>query len=424
LVQNHVFSEHLVQQNIIPLLIRYTEESPNDEVPLEIIYALLFTANGKKELRKGQYKNFVDHVKQLRQSGKVEVQRAAEGIIWKIEDEDIFKDNFDRQEAYPPPTSTYPPPMSAYPPPMSAYPLPMSTDFPPQSGSLYACVTSFPGSIVNNFHMMISYCWANKSLCHRICSRLQKDGYRIWIDEREMHGSIIERMAEGIERSDFILICMSSGYKKSSNCQAEAEYAFNRKKNIVPLIVEPKYKADGWLGFIVGSKIYVNFAETNEHEFETAYKNLVVELQRNGLPLLEQSNNLESSDIQLQEERNKSEPSLLNSLKMQYPALKSESVSNNRVSTTEYRNIEQINDWEAKNVVEFLVDQDLTILLTVLKGIDGRGLLELYRVYKHSPKALYKILSNNDPAISPGIFFKFIGVFKTFLNTSKQCAYF
>ncbi|CAF3879536.1 unnamed protein product, partial [Rotaria sp. Silwood1] len=136
LVQNHVFSEQLVQQNIIPLLIQYAEESPNDEVPLEIIYALLFIANGKKELRKEQYKKFVDHVKQLRQSGKVEVQRAAEGIIWKIEDEDIFKDNFDRQEAYPPPTSTYPPPMSAYPPPMSAYPLPMSTDFPPQSGSL------------------------------------------------------------------------------------------------------------------------------------------------------------------------------------------------------------------------------------------------------------------------------------------------
>ncbi|CAF3156072.1 unnamed protein product [Rotaria sp. Silwood2] len=271
---------------------------------------------------------------------------------------------------------------------------------------------------------MVSYCWANKSLCYQICSRLREDGYRIWVDESEMHGSIIERMAEGIERSEFILMCMSSGYRKSSNCKAEAEYAFNRKKKIVPLIVEPKYTADGWLGFIAGNKVFVNFARTNEHEFETAYKALVVELQRNGLPLLKRSNDLEFSDIQLQKAKNKLDLPLLTPSEMGCSVLKSEVTVNDRVPTTEYRDIEQINNWNEQNVIEFLLDQNLNTLLTALKGIDGQGLLELYRVYERSPEILYKILSSNDPMISAGVFFKFIGVLKTFFITSKQCTYF
>ncbi|CAF5196558.1 unnamed protein product, partial [Rotaria sp. Silwood1] len=82
----------------------------------------------------------------------------------------------------------------------------------------------------------------------------------------EMRGSIIECMAEAIEQSRFVLICMSSNYKKSTNCKAEAEYAFNRKSKIIPLIVEPQYKADGWLGFLAGSKIYVDFADKEGEE--------------------------------------------------------------------------------------------------------------------------------------------------------------
>ena len=30
-------------------------------------------------------------------------------------------------------------------------------------------------------------------------------------------------------------MCMSDTYKRSANCQSEAEYAFNRKKHIVPI---------------------------------------------------------------------------------------------------------------------------------------------------------------------------------------------
>ncbi|CAF4976997.1 unnamed protein product, partial [Rotaria sp. Silwood1] len=59
--------------------------------------------------------------------------------------------------------------------------------------------------------------------------------------------------------------------------------AFNRKSKIIPLIVEPQYKADGWLGFLAGSKIYVDFADKEGEEFIKAYDLLIEELKRNGL---------------------------------------------------------------------------------------------------------------------------------------------
>jgi hypothetical protein len=83
-----------------------------------------------------------------------------------------------------------------------------------------------------------------------------------------MYDSIIERMAETIENSEIILMCMSSGYKKSLNCQVEAEYACKRKKKIVPLVFGSKYKADGRFSLIAGNKLYIHFADRTDEEFE------------------------------------------------------------------------------------------------------------------------------------------------------------
>jgi hypothetical protein len=69
---------------------------------------------------------------------------------------------------------------------------------------------------------------------------------------------------------------MSETYKKSANCQSEAEYAFNRKKHIVPLKMKKDYTADGWLGFILGTRLYIDFGT---YEFEKAIALLDNEIQ-------------------------------------------------------------------------------------------------------------------------------------------------
>jgi hypothetical protein len=82
-------------------------------------------------------------------------------------------------------------------------------------------------------------------------------------------------MANAIENSSCVLMCMTEAYKQSANCRAEAEYAFQLKKPIVPLIMQKNYKPNGWLGIILGSKIFVDFTKCEPGE---CFKWLVKEL--------------------------------------------------------------------------------------------------------------------------------------------------
>ncbi|CAF3422579.1 unnamed protein product, partial [Rotaria sp. Silwood2] len=59
------------------------------------------------------------------------------------------------------------------------------------------------------FDIMISYSHKEKVLCKQIYDELIKFGYRVWIDFDQMHGNIMDAMAQAIERSHTIIICMS-----------------------------------------------------------------------------------------------------------------------------------------------------------------------------------------------------------------------
>ena len=94
-------------------------------------------------------------------------------------------------------------------------------------------------------HIMISYNWSNQETCVLLKSELERLGLRVWIDVEDMSGSSLGSMAHAIERSSCVLICMSEKYKSSANCRAEAEYAFQLRKPIIPLIMQKGYQPDG-----------------------------------------------------------------------------------------------------------------------------------------------------------------------------------
>jgi hypothetical protein len=123
--------------------------------------------------------------------------------------------------------------------------------------------------------IMISYNRNSRELCLSIKKELEKLGLNIWIDVEDIHGSSLESMAKAIEDSFCVLMCISENYKQSANCRAEAEYAFQLNKPIIPLIMQENYKADGWLGIIMGSRIFVNF---KKYEFEECIRRLKAEL--------------------------------------------------------------------------------------------------------------------------------------------------
>ena len=53
----------------------------------------------------------------------------------------------------------------------------------------------------------------------------------------------------------------------------EAEYAFQKRKTIIPLISQRGYRPDGWLGLILGTKLFYDFS--GKYLFQTCVDSLL-----------------------------------------------------------------------------------------------------------------------------------------------------
>jgi len=116
-------------------------------------------------------------------------------------------------------------------------------------------------------------------LCIKIKEKLESFGYKVWIDVNDIHGSSLEAMAQAVENSSCVLMCVTERYRQSINCQAEAQYAFKMNKKIIPIIMESGYEnVKGWLGIIMGDKIFINFTK---YELEECFRRLKQELDLN-----------------------------------------------------------------------------------------------------------------------------------------------
>ena len=56
----------------------------------------------------------------------------------------------------------------------------------------------------------------------------------------------------------------------------ESEYTFRLGKDYVPLMVQKYYKPDGWLGALLGTKLYIDFS--GKYAFEPKWNELIKEL--------------------------------------------------------------------------------------------------------------------------------------------------
>jgi len=128
-------------------------------------------------------------------------------------------------------------------------------------------------------HIMISYSWSQKDRMRDLANFLHEAGFPIWIDVEQMEGSVLETMAEAVENSSVVVIGLSSNYKESQACRTEAEYAYRLKKEIVFVMVEDGYVATGWLGAMLGNKLWYN-PWSNPAAVETGMGEIVKHLKK------------------------------------------------------------------------------------------------------------------------------------------------
>jgi len=127
--------------------------------------------------------------------------------------------------------------------------------------------------------IMISYNWGSQPVVVQLVQNLKSRGYKVWIDLEQMSGSTLEAMAQAIEESDLILMGVTEKYRLSATCRIEGEYSFSLKKPIIPLMMQDNYKPTGWLGALLGSKLWFKFS--CENDLQSNFDQLLHELDRN-----------------------------------------------------------------------------------------------------------------------------------------------
>jgi hypothetical protein len=282
-------------------------------ISLEILLSLSFNSDGYLLLKHNQH--FIDHIKIIVNSDKSPLQRAAEGLLWKLETEEqaIVKSTI---------SNTY------------------------------------------KYDIMISYSHKYQQICIQIHQQLIQDGFRVWIDKDCLRGSTMVGIANAIENSEYVLICMSNTYKQSVYCQSEAHYAFERGCFLIPIIIEQNYKPDGWLGIIVSGKIYVDFANI---EFKEAYqilKNQITEQKYKNLNQLTiKSTNLQPIELPYQ-------------------------------STSYFSDLPNcITQWTNDHVKSFLFQIKLNkTILPLCSNMNGQHLLQLYEICLINRESMYQSL--------------------------------
>jgi len=134
--------------------------------------------------------------------------------------------------------------------------------------------SSSPG----NWDVMMSYNWASQDIIVLVARKLQQAGLRVWLDVDQMSGSTLDAMAAAVEGAKIVIVGVSKKYKDSASCRTEAQYAFQLGKQIVPLMMQSGYKADGWLGALLGTTLW--FDCTTQPKMEESFPGFFREVKK------------------------------------------------------------------------------------------------------------------------------------------------
>ena len=247
----------------------------------------------------------------------------------------------------------------------------------------------------------------SRELCLKIKENLEKSFYKIWIDVNEIHGSSLDSMAKAVESSEYILICITERYRQSLYCQAEAQYAFRLNKKIIPLIMQKGYhQVDGWLGIIIGDKIFVDFSK---YELEDCVNRL-----KKQLTLLQASSNQSSanpanfatvsspSNIRPITPKNDIPINIPAAISAMLPNLAPENSTNVHLLDSSESNSKYVpqlkntvKNWSDSETAHWFKENELEDLFNNLKPVNGKILFEFYQLQMYTPQYYYTTLTNN-----------------------------
>lgn len=262
LAQNDCYKKAFGRCNILPLLVEVAKRDSirGQRESTGAIWALSFIEENQKKILENEEAMAILQLK--RESSYINISKNCQGTLWNM------RNLLSNQRCY-------------------RHLVSWSSSIDETQNSPGDTNNNTSGGIMidNGQHIMISYQWSNQKTLIKIRDALKSQGYNVWLDIYNMSGSTLEAMAEAVEKASVVLICMSQKYKNSPSCRLEAEYAFQQGKTIIPLKMEKGYRADGWLGLLIGTKLFFEFS--GKYPFDDKMKDLLRELS-NIVPVVEE----------------------------------------------------------------------------------------------------------------------------------------
>ncbi|CAM4877483.1 unnamed protein product [Rotaria socialis] len=385
LVQHDQIKVEILKQNALYLLIDnyQTVNDRSKRLLLESLVSMTFIEDAARLL--GENKNFVNSIQNMQKTATEGIQKAAEKILWNLQKgkpENIVQQTKKMNNVK---------------------------------------MSSTDRNRKYQYDIMISYCHAEKELVNRIHRFLVDQGFKIWIDQYNIYGPAMQAMADAVENSEFIIICMSDSYKRSAYCQAEAEYAFRCKRRLLPVILRQGYRPDGWLALLLGSRIYIDFTRL---EFFQACTSLLKEIQ------LQRGDHFEDNTIN-RDALNEDQSNTIKRIKsdskkplkayaietLEKSKLPEEYLNRNTVQSA-YRSI-SAHQWTTDDILDFLYDSNLHYMMPLCEFMTGHGLMKLCEMCQTAPNRFYSQLNKEFISRFNGIHLP-IGIFTQFLSEIDQ----
>ncbi|XP_072031674.1 uncharacterized protein [Amphiura filiformis] len=224
-------------------------------------------------------------------------------------------------------------------------------------------------------HVMISYQWGSQHLALCIKEHLVAAGYEVWMDIDKMKGNLLHAMAEAIEQSAVVVVCMSQKYKESLSCRSEASYAYKKEKPLIGVMVEDGYEPDGWLGLLLGMQLYYN--GYSEELMRKNISSIINEIKERGY------RNTRSAGVDVIDS-----PTVVSQQETQLNTVAPASIIEVPTQSDSDLDIrDQVRSWSKKQVQQWFEDNDLTDLSTILDFCDGKHLLTMYNRHKEAPES-------------------------------------
>ena len=145
------------------------------------------------------------------------------------------------------------------------------------------------------YHVFLTHEWGNDekerpnhARVGKLNRYLKDRGLITWFDEDRLEGDIEEEMCAGIDQSQIVLVFVTKRYcdkvtgkDEADYCKKEFKYAVQRKKNLIPIVMEDRMRDTsqwaGTIGMNLGSKKYKLLVEDQgfDESAETILQDLV-----------------------------------------------------------------------------------------------------------------------------------------------------